>query len=336
MNYANTVAARWRDKTKPPGSLGRLEWIAERMADIQQCDTPRTAPAALLLFAGDHGVHSEGVSPYPQAVTAQMVANIAHGGAASSVLAALYRIDYRVYDVGVAEMLAPHARIESCNLRQGSRNLRVEDAMTATETNAAIAIGQRAVRTFARDATVVLIGEMGIANSTSAAALTAALFKQPADEWVGAGTGLDAAGIAHKAHVVNAALSRRAYGDTLDTLETLAALGGFEIAAMVGAYLECAAMRKLILVDGFIATVALLVASRMDPAVLDVCIFSHASHERGHRALLQSLGASPLLDLGMRLGEGSGALTAYPLLVQSCALLDSMATFSQAAVTNRA
>ncbi|TAG72314.1 MAG: nicotinate-nucleotide--dimethylbenzimidazole phosphoribosyltransferase, partial [Burkholderiales bacterium] len=303
-DFHRVVEARWLAKTKPPGSLGRIEQIAALMARIQRTDRPRAAPVSMLLFAGDHGVYEEAVSPYPQSVTVQMVENIASGGAASSVLAALHAIDYHVFDVGLLSAPAHHGRIVERNIRRGSRNFCREDAMTHEETLRAIAVGREAVTAIAHDASVIIVGEMGIANTTSAAAIVAALLGQPAIDWVGAGTGLDAAGVARKARAVNAALSRRTFASDLDALT---ALGGYEIAAMTGAYLEAAAKRKVILVDGFIATAALFVAARMEPSVLESCIFSHCSNERGHRALLGELCGQPLLDLGMRLGEGSGA-----------------------------
>jgi nicotinate-nucleotide--dimethylbenzimidazole phosphoribosyltransferase len=332
MNTEQTITERWAAKTKPPGSLGRLESIAEKMGSIQQTASPTATPAALLLFASDHGVHAESVSPYPQAVTAQMVLNIAGGGAASSVLAKLHGVDYRVYDVGVASELPSHPKIQSAKVRHGTRNLMLECAMNEAEMQAAVQSGRDAVREFAADARVVLIGEMGIANTTSAAAIACALLDQPAQIVTGAGTGLDATGIAHKARVIAAAIQLHKATQPLDVLRCV---GGYEIAAMLGAYLESLEARKVILVDGFIATAALLIAARIDPGVTDACIFSHTSHEQGHRIVLDALGAKPLLALDMRLGEGTGALVAYPLLLQSCALLRDMATFESAGVNNR-
>jgi nicotinate-nucleotide--dimethylbenzimidazole phosphoribosyltransferase len=317
-------------KTKPPGSLGALESLAVQLGLIQQTTRPTAEPAALLLFAGDHGVHAQGVSPYPQAVTAQMVTNILAGGAASSVLAAQYGIALTVVDAGVAAPLPAHQNLVHAKVRAGTRDLSVEPAMLQAEVQAALSTGRSAVS--ASNANVVLIGEMGIANTTPATAMACALLNLPPAQLAGPGTGLDAAGVAHKAAVIARALTLHG---ARDPHEVLRCLGGLEIAAMCGAYLQAAQMGKVVIVDGFIATAALLVAVRMEPAVLEHCVFSHNSGEPGHQRLLQSLNAKPLLDLGLRLGEGTGALAAYPLLRAACAILNNMASFESARVSNR-
>jgi nicotinate-nucleotide--dimethylbenzimidazole phosphoribosyltransferase len=317
-------------KTKPPGSLGRLEALALRLGLIQQTTRPTASPAQVLLFAGDHGVHAQGVSPYPQAVTAQMVANILAGGAASSVLAQQLGLPLTVVDVGVAAPLVPHPHLMAAKVGAGTRDCSVEPAMTEAEVEAALEAGRAAVR--GRDARVLLIGEMGIANTTPATAITCALLGLEPAQVAGPGTGLDAPGVAHKAAVIARAL--QLHGNHAP-LEVLRCLGGLEIAAMAGAYLESAAQRKVLLIDGFIATAALLVAARIDLSVLDCCVFSHTSGEPGHRHLLHALQARPLLDLGLRLGEGTGALAAYPLLQSACAILNNMASFTSAHVSNR-
>jgi nicotinate-nucleotide--dimethylbenzimidazole phosphoribosyltransferase len=317
-------------KTKPPGSLGALESLAVQLGLIQQTTRPTAEPAALLLFAGDHGVHAQGVSPYPQAVTAQMVANILAGGAASAVLAAQHGIALRVVDVGVAAQLPAHKNLVQAKVRTGTQDLSVEPAMLQAEMRAALAAGRSAVS--ASNANVVLIGEMGIANTTPATAIACALLNLPPAQLAGPGTGLSAQGVAHKAAVIAQAL---ALHGARDPREVLRCLGGLEIAAMCGAYLQAAQERKTILVDGFIATAALLVAARIAPEVLQFCVFSHNSGEPGHQILLKMLGARPLLNLGLRLGEGTGALTAYPLLVSACAILNNMASFETAHVSNR-
>ncbi len=319
------------NKTKPPGSLGRLEALAVQMGVIQGSTQPSAEPAALYLFAGDHGVYAQGVSPYPQTVTAQMVSNILAGGAASSVLAKLQSVPLQVVDAGVASALPAHAQLTQAKVRTGSRDLSLEAAMSAEELKAALQAGRDAlIRSVAR---VVMIGEMGIANTTPATAICCALLNLPPEQITGPGTGLDAAGVAHKAAVIRRALTLHT---SREPLEVLRCLGGLEIAAMTGAYLQAAEMRKVILVDGFIATAALLVAVRLEPAVGDCCVFSHNSGEPGHRHVLAALNAKPLLDLGLRLGEGTGALTAYPLLRAACALLNEMASFESAQVSDRA
>ena len=314
-------------KTKPPGSLGRLEDLALRLGLIQASTAPTAGPAALILFAADHGVYAQGVAPYPQAVTAQMVATILAGGAASSVLARQHGVAVTVVDVGVLTPLTPHPQLLDAKVRAGSRDLSFEAAMSAFELAAALQAGRDAV--VASPAAVLLIGEMGIANTTPASAMACALLNAPASAIAGPGTGLDSSGVAHKARVIERALALH-----LDRapLEILRCLGGLEIAAMTGAFMQAAQLRKVIMVDGFIATAALLVAVRLQPNVIDFCVFAHTSGEPGHGHMLAALNAVPLLNLGLRLGEGTGALMAYPLLQSACALLSEMATFNSAGV----
>ena len=323
------------NKTKPQGSLGRLESIALQMGLIQQSTRPSAQPAELLLFAADHGVYAEGVAPFPQAVTAQMVANILQGGAASSVMARTQGIALTVVDVGVLTEFdagfGAYPNFVRAKVAAGSANLAREPALSAAQLRQAMQVGADAV---ARStAKVLLVGEMGIANTTPASAICAALLNLPAAAVTGPGTGLDAQGVSHKARVIEAALVLH---PSRDALEVLRCVGGLEIAAMTGAYLAAAKSGnagKVLLIDGFIATAALLVATRLSPAVLRHCIFSHCSGEPGHTVVLDALGAQPLLNLGLRLGEGTGALAAYPLLVQACALLAEMASFESAGIS---
>jgi nicotinate-nucleotide--dimethylbenzimidazole phosphoribosyltransferase len=315
-------------KTKPPGSLGALEALALRLGVIQHSLSPVAAPAELILFAADHGVYAQGVAPYPQEVTAQMVTNILKGGAASSVLARQHGIGLTVVDVGVKTELAEHANLRFAKVRAGSRDLAIEPAMTPQELQAALAAGRDAVRS--RPVPVTLFGEMGIANTTPASAIACALLGAPGHELAGPGTGLNAAGIAHKAQVIDRAL---ALHQNREPLEVLRCLGGLEIAALCGAFMQAAEQRQVIVVDGFIACAALMIAVRLQASVLDCCVFAHASGETGHTRMLDALAAQPLLRLGMRLGEGTGALVAYPLLVSACALLREMASFESAGVS---
>ena len=336
------LQAQLNNKTKPPCSLGKLEALALQIGLIQQSLNPTAKPAKLLLFAADHGVYAEGIAPYPQAVTAQMVLNICAGGAASSVLARQHAISLSVIDVGVAAKLDAHALLIDAKVALGSRNLAREVAMQPDELQAAMAAGASAVQLSANDARVLLIGEMGIGNTTSATALSCVLLGALPAALTGPGTGLDPAGIAHKAAVIHAAVQRHGYAPGTPfvatskeaVLQLLGALGGLEIAAMTGAYLQCAAMRKVILVDGMIATAALACAVLLEPTVLEFCVFSHQSSEPAHTGLLQMLAATPLLDLQLRLGEGTGALCAYPLLQSACAIINEMATFSSAGVAD--
>lgn len=320
--------------TKPPGSLGRLEDLAVTLAGLTGEDFPVVTPPAVVVFAADHGVAEEGVSAFPQAVTAQMVANFVAGGAAINVFSRRIGARLEVVDVGVASELPAHGIVRD-RVRPGTANLAREGAMSRDEALAAIAVGRRAARRAqAAVCRCLIAGEMGIANTTASSAMLAALTGAPVSELVGAGTGVAGDTLAHKRAVIEAALLERA-PDPDDPLGVLARLGGLEIAAMVGAYLEAAAHRLPILVDGFIATVAALTACRLEPALRPYLIFAHRSHEPGHRVALEALGAEPLLDLELRLGEGSGAVLAFPLLEAATAMLAEMATFATAGVDDR-
>ncbi|QEM82306.1 nicotinate-nucleotide--dimethylbenzimidazole phosphoribosyltransferase [Halomonas binhaiensis] len=322
--------------TKPPGSLGRLEHLVADLAAISGEGLPRVDPPAVLVFAADHGVAEEGVSAFPQAVTAQMVTNFANGGAAINVFARQVGARLEVIDVGVAtpyEMRPGEDRgaVVVDRVRAGSGNIAREDAMTREQALAALMVGSRAVDR-AREAgcRCLILGEMGIANTTSSSALLAAFTGVAPEQVVGRGTGIDDAGLKHKCDVIATALGRGTCAD--DALATLARLGGLEIAAMVGAFLAGAAARLPVLVDGFIATVAALTACRLCPAVRDYLIFGHLSQEAGHGHALSAVGGNPLLQLDLRLGEGSGAALAYPLLDAACRMLAEMATFDDAGV----
>ena len=316
--------------TKPPGSLGRLEVLAANLAAMTGEPLPRVDPAAIIVFAADHGVSAEGVSAFPSSVTAQMVANFARGGAAINVFARQINARLEVVDVGVATPSDQVPGVVLDRVRAGSGNIACEDAMSPDEVKAALEVGIRAVeRARAAGARCVILGEMGIANTTASSALLAAFTGLSAEEVVGRGTGIDDARLAHKRKVIARALARGT-GDT--ALDTLARLGGLEIAAMAGACLAAAASRTPVLVDGFIATVAALAATRLAPGVRDYLVFGHRGEEAGHAEALAALGAEPLLSLGLRLGEGSGAALAYPLLSSACAMLSEMATFADAGV----
>lgn len=328
------AAARARQAvlTKPAGSLGVLETLAIALAALQATERPRAAKAPIILFAGDHGVTAQNVSAYPAAVTVEMLKNFAAGGAAVSVLARELGVPLTVVDAGTLAA-EPLPGVVTDKPRRGTRDFTVEPAMTGEELDAAFAAGQRAVET-AGPADLMLFGEMGIGNTTSAAAVAAVLLsKQPA-EIAGAGTGLDAGGIAHKVSVIETGLARH----TLTAEEphrALASLGGLEIAALTGAILASAQAGQPVLVDGFIVTVAALVATRLNPSCRPWLMFSHRSAEQGHGLVLDALEARPVLDLNLRLGEGSGAATALAVLRLACALHNGMATFAEAAVSGR-
>ena len=324
-------------KTKPPGSLGRLEALARQLGMIQRTTRPRVERPVMIVFAGDHGIADEGVSPYPQAVTAQMVANFLAGGAAINAFSGVAGLALEIVDAGVAtplpSLLASSALV-SVPIARGTRNFAQEPAMTRDEALAAMRAGAERVRHHAALGTNVIgFGEMGIANTSSAACLMSRLCDVPIDECVGRGTGLDDRGLAHKRDVLSKALAlHRNDGDAIDTLATF---GGFEIAMMTGAYLAAACEGMTILVDGFIATSALLVASKIAPHVLDYCVFAHASNEAGHSRMLAHFDAAPLLQLDLRLGEGTGAALALPILRAAVAFVDEMASFESAGVSNK-
>jgi nicotinate-nucleotide--dimethylbenzimidazole phosphoribosyltransferase len=324
-------------KTKPLGALGRLEALAVQIGLIQNTEAPRLIRPVMVVFAADHGIAHAGVSAYPQAVTAQMVLNFVAGGAAVNVFCRQHGFALEVVNAGVAAPLwaGDTPGLVDAPIGLGTRDFAQQPAMTAEERDRAMALGaQRVAHHAALGSNVIALGEMGIANTASAACLMARLCDLPVAQCVGRGTGLDDAGLARKRAVLEAAMARHA--QVKAPLDVLACVGGFEVAAMVGAVLEAAQRRMVILVDGFIATAAVLVAARVAPGVLRYCVFGHVSDERGHRALLEVLDARPLLSLSLRLGEGSGAVLAYPLVVSAVAFLREMATFASAGVSERA
>ena len=369
------LARRLREKldhqTKPVGSLGRIEILALQIGLILGTDMPELRQPQLVVFAGDHGLAARGVSAYPSDVTWQMVDNFLSGGAAVSVLARQHGLALTVVDCGVAHAFAPQAggadaataigtgigtststgtgltaaatagapqaRLLIRKLAPGTADSSAGPAMTAAQCQHAIANGRGLVAQLPGNA--LLLGEMGIGNTSAAALLLARLTGAEIADCVGSGTGLDAAGTARKCAILREVLQLHAHA--LEPLRALAAFGGFEIATMVGAVLQAAAERRVIVVDGFIASCAVLVARALAPPVLQRCVFSHRSGERGHALMLRHLGADrespaqPLLDLGLRLGEGSGAALAWPLLVSACALLREMASFESAAVSTK-
>ena len=321
-------------KTKPPGSLGQLEAIALQIGLIQRTERPHVQRPVTIVFAGDHGIAAEGVSPYPQSVTSQMVANFLAGGAAINAFSGVAQSALEIVDAGVASPLPVSDRLVSLPVARGTRNFAVEPAMTRDEANTALAAGAARVRLHASLGTNVIgFGEMGIANTSSAACLMSRLLDVPIDACVGRGTGLDDQGLAHKRAVLGRALVRHSHA--IAPVDVLATFGGFEIAMMTGAMLQAAALRKVLLIDGFIATSALLVATHIAPAILDYCVFAHCSDEAGHRRMLDALGAEPLLQLNLRLGEGTGAALALPLLHAAVNFLNEMATFASASVSEK-
>lgn len=333
-SFAELSRERQARLTKPPGSLGRLEEFAARLAAIQRREFPTTRGRAIVIFAGDHGVTAEGVSPYPSEVTGQMLANFASGGAAINAIAGVADADVVVVDVGT---LAPpplsddgfafHAR----SVRRGTRNLARESAMTRSEVDAAMRVGGEEA-SLLENTVLVGLGEMGIGNTTAASAITAALTGLPVARVTGAGTGLDPAGMLKKIDVIERALAR--YG-AAEPLEILQHVGGLEIAALAGFCLEAARRRMALVVDGFITTAAFALAWKLQPQVREYAFFAHRSVEPGHTALLEMLEVEPMLDLSLRLGEGTGAALAIPILDAAVAAHNEMATFQSAGVSDK-
>lgn len=318
-------------KTVPLGALGGLAALALRLGGILGSTSPRLQQPQLLVFAADHGLAAQGVSAYPSDVTWQMVGNFLAGGAAVSVLARQHGVAQTVIDCGVRHEFVSAPGLMLRKIAPGTQDSSAGPAMSTAQCAQALEHGMALVRELPGNA--VLLGEMGIGNTSAAALLTARLGGVAVDEVTGSGTGLDAAGVAHKTAVLRQVLARHA--GVTEPLAALAALGGFEIATMVGSVLQAASERRVIVIDGFIATAAVLVASRMAPPVLQRCVFAHRSDERGHARLLELLGVKPLLDLGLRVGEGSGAALAWPLLESACRIINEMASFESAGVSDK-
>lgn len=327
--------ARQAQLTKPRGALGALEALAVRLAALQGREKPAIDKPHLTLFAGDHGVVAEGVSAYPQAVTAQMLGNFVAGGAAISVLAREQGVPLRLVDLGTIDTSLELPGVHHLRLGAGTANFAVQPAMTAEQCAAALQAGRDALQqVLAEGCDLFLAGEMGIGNTSAATALACALSDLRPAQLTGPGTGLDGAGVERKLAVIERALALHRE-HLADPTEALRRVGGFELAALAGAYLACAQAGVPALVDGFICTAAALCAVRLNPGVQPWLLFAHAGAEPGHAALLAELDAVPLLDLGLRLGEGSGAALALPLIKLACALHGGMATFSEALVEDK-
>ena len=317
---ATALAHKIGRKTVPQGALGRLATLAQQLGAILSTTEPRLDQPQLVVFAADHGIVARGVSAYPSDVTWQMVGNFLAGGAAVSVLARQHGIAQTVVDCGVRHDFAPTDGLLIRKIAPGTQDCSTGPAMTRAQCEQALGNGMALVKGLPGNA--LLLGEMGIGNTSAATLLTARL------------GGLDVAdGIARKIEVLREALAANAAAT--EPLDALAALGGFEVATMVGAILQAAAERRVIVVDGFIASAAVLVATRLAPPVAQRCVFAHRSDERGHALLLDLLSAEPLLDMGMRVGEGSGAALAWPLLQSACAILNEMASFESAGVSDK-
>lgn len=327
--------ARQAILTKPPGALGRLEQTAIRLAALQGTERPCVDKVYITVFAADHGVAAEGISAFPQSVTAEMLKNFSRGGAAISVLARELGAELEVFNLGTVNDPGSLEGVLNLQLGPGTANLRQEPAMEEAQFARALHAGRQAAeRARLGDAQLFIGGEMGIGNTTAAAAVACALLDAPPEQLAGPGTGLDTKGVARKTEVIRQALDYHSQHHGTP-LEALRRLGGFEIAALTGSYMACAHMGLPVLVDGFISSVAALAAARLCPGAEHWFLFSHTSAEPGHRTVLDALNAQPLLDLGMRLGEGSGAATAVPLLRLACTLHNDMATFAEAGVSEK-
>lgn len=324
------LRARLDALTKPPGSLGRLEDVAVQIGLIQDTSAPVLESGRVIVFAGDHGLAADGVSAYPQSVTTQMVANFLDEGAAINCFARLAGLDLTIVDAGVAGDVPAHPGLLDRKVRRGTASSLGGQAMTTGEVAACLESGL-ALTAAAGVGEALLPGEMGIGNTAVASLLLSGLLDLPLDELVGRGAGHDEAGLARKRDLVRRAQAR--HGRLTDPLAALAAYGGCEIAMMTGAMIGAASRRTVVVVDGFIATAAAALAERLAPGMLAFCVFAHTSDESGHRIVLDRLGARPLLDLGLRLGEGTGAALAWPLLVASTRVLHEMATFETAGVS---
>ena len=340
LKQIRPISTKWLDRAneridnlvKPKGSLGMLEEMAARVVAIREEEMPEIPAKEVFVFAGDHGVVSEGISPYPQEVTGLMVKNFLTGGAGINVLARSAGAKVSVIDIGMKEALTDEKDLIVRNIRRGTRNIARERSMTLKETEEAIDVGvEMAERAFAQGTGMVATGEMGIGNTTPSAALCSVLLPAEVEDVTGRGTGLDDEGLRHKISVVKKAIE---INDPFmgDPLSVLSALGGLEIAGICGLCLGGAALRMVVIVDGFISSAAALVAMRLNPVVKDYLFFSHNSSEKGHQVFFEKEGISPVLDLGLRLGEGTGAALAMQIIDNAIKIYREMATFQEVGI----
>lgn len=331
---AATLQQKIDGKTKPVGALGQLEALALQVGLIQKSEAPRLTAPQMLVFAGDHGAAKAGVSAYPQDVTWQMVENFLAGGAAINVFTRTYGLPLAVVDCGVAHDFGAREGLINCKVASGTQNYLEAPAMSAAQCEQAIENGAALVARYARvGCNVIGLGEMGIGNTASATLLTHCITTRPLDVCTGRGTGLDDAGLNRKRQLLTQAMVR--VGKLDDPWRVLQEFGGFEIATMVGVILMAAEKRMVVLIDGFVVGAAALVACALYPAARDYCVYCHQSAEPGHRYQLAAMNASPLLDLGMRLGEGTGVALAWPLVQAAVAFLNEMASFASAGVSEK-
>ncbi len=315
--------------TKPPGSLGELENIAKRFCAFQSTLEPKIENVCVRIYAGDHGVCAQGVSAFPQVVTTQMIENFVRGGAAISVLSQQFNADFSVVNMGLANPLISEAGVVDAAVANGTKDFSIEPAMSVCECEQALAGGRDSIGS----ADVFIGGEMGIGNTSSATAIYSILLDSPVGVTVGPGTGLDSSGVSKKQKVIENAIAL--HRDLIHSpFSVLQVFGGFEVAALTGAYIRCAQEGIPVLVDGFISTAAALLADKINPSVRPWFVFAHQSAEPAHELAMQYFGARPILNLGMRLGEGSGAAVAVSIVKSALALHSGMATFEQAGVSD--
>lgn len=322
-------------KTKPPGSLGQLESLAFKLAKIQQTLKPKILNPGIIVFAGDHGLSDENVSPYPKEVTTQMVLNFLNEGAAINAFANLHNIPLKVVDAGVCGELPPHKNLLQLSEAKGTKNSLKEPAISRDQLKSLFQKAKSLIEKQLQEGTDLFIfGEMGIGNTSAASLIMSQICQIPLIDCIGRGTGLDDEGLKHKEIILNKVLERHTECSN-QPFDILTSFGGFEIAMITSAMLTCAENKTPFLVDGFIVTSALLIAHAHNPHVLDYAIFSHCSDESGHQHMLKYLKAEPLLNLNLRLGEGSGATLAYPFVQAALAFFNNMASFKEASVSNR-
>ena len=334
--FEKMAIERQNSLTKPQGSLGRLEELAIQLSALQENINPSVKKPWISIFAGDHGITQEGISAFPQAVTTQMIKNFLNGGAAISVLASHMGAHLEVINTGTIEPLENQECLINSPVRSSTHNFLHEPAMGNDELDESLLLGKNAVqRALKNDANIFIAGEMGIGNTTSATALCCVLFSVAPEEITGAGTGLNLDQIQHKISIINQSLTKHSEITPNQPMELLRTFGGFEIAAMVGAFIHCGQQGMPCVVDGFISTAAAAVAIAVHPNLKTWLIFSHQSAEKGHKLILEHLSANPILQLDMRLGEGSGAAIALSIIKDACELHNKMATFTEAAVSSK-
>lgn len=334
MTLREQLQHKINNKTKPIGSLGKLEEIAIQIGLIQNTLNPELKNPTILVFAADHGIADSGVSPFPKEVTRQMVLNFLHGGAAINVFCKQHNIQLKVIDAGVDADFDSNPNLIQAKIAYGTKNILESTAMTIDECLKAMDAGKDIVANqFKNGCNIIGFGEMGIGNTSSASLLMSKITGIPIEECTGSGTGHDEKGLIKKKELLRKAFDKYILdGDPIDILATF---GGFEIAMMTGAFLKAAELNMVILVDGFIVTSALLVAHKINPNILRNCIFAHTSNEKGHTKMLSYLSADPVLNFRMRLGEGTGAAVAFPIIQSSVDFLNQMASFEDAGVSNK-